>query len=979
MTTIGMKKRIRIGSWNVRTLTEPSRLNQVCREFSNYGMLILGMCETRWPDSGEFRTSDGLTFLYSGKETAEVRSSGVGLLLSKEARKALIEWKPHSDRILTARFRTRARNLTCIQCYAPTETAEYNVKENFYSTLDRTLSTVQRGDIMILLGDFNAQVGSSNASLEDVMGKHGTGTMNENGELFVEICAKYKLVIGGTLFPHKHKHKITWVSPDQVTENQIDHIAISRTWRGSLLDVRNKRGADISSDHHLLMGTLRLKLAAVHSKAQTCGRRYDVSKLKEPSTARNYIESLRSTLATRGNNNTSDWESIRSTFTDAAATHLGHTQQRRKIWLSDNTWRLIDDRKTAKNLLNAAKTRGQKSCLARKHSDLDRAVKRSARKDKRAYADGLAKQAQAAAETHRIRDLHCIAKKLTNKTIISSRPLKNGVGEMVTSKQGQMAVWSEYYSKMLSASAQTPESICNCQEHHVRNDISTQCPSVPEVEEAIKALKSNKAPGADNISPEMLKADPQVSAQLILPLIEKFWQTECLDKELKEGVIFKIPKKGNLSECGNWRGITLLSMVNKVIAHIITNRLVSALEPELRPQQAGFRPHRSCVDHVNSLRIIVEQSVEWRSPLYLVFIDFEKAFDTLDHTTIWNALACKGTPPKIISLIQGLYTEATCKVLHEDQLSDQINVAVGVRQGCVLSPLLFNIVLDVVMKTATNATKGISWGLLGQLGDLEYADDICLLSHRHSDMSANIKKLEKAVSNAGLKINKGKTKSMRINAICNQPFLINGSPMEDVNSFCYLGSIIDSKGGSSIDINHRINNAKRTYGALSSVWNSSYISRKTKINIFNSNVKSTLLYGCETWNTKSSDLNALQVFTNRCLRRITRIFWPATISNNDLWQLTEQSPIAYEILRRKWNWLGHTLRKPHEDLARVALDWNPQGSRRRGRPAHTWRRQLDIEITRTTRTWNEIKLLALNRSEWNLFVVALCSSLELRD
>lgn len=434
-----------------------------------------------------------------------------------------------------------------------------------------------------------------------------------------------------------------------------------------------------------------------------------------------------------------------------------------------------------------------------------------------------------------------------------------------------------------------------------------------------------------------------------------------------------------MSECENWRGITLLSMVNKVIAHIITNRVASALEPDLRPHQAGFRPHRSCVDHINSLRVIVEQSAEWRSPLYLLFIDFEKAFDTLDHKTIWNALACKGTPPKIISLIQGLYNGATCKVLHENHLSDRINVAVGVRQGCVMSPLLFNIVLDVVMKTATNNTKGISWGLIGQLGDLEYADDICLLSHKFSDMTEKIRKLEEVAGNAGLKINCGKTRSMRLNATCDQAFFINGSSIEDVNSFCYLGSIIDGKGGSSNDIMNRINNAKRSYGALSPVWNSTYISRKTKIKIFNSNVKTTLLYGCETWNTNSRDLNALQVFTNRCLRRILKIFWPSTISNNDLWMTTGQSSIASEILRRKWNWIGHTLRKPQEDLARAALEWNPQGSRRRGRPAQTWRRQTGTEIAKSNKSWNELKLLAYNKNEWKLFVLALCSTLERRE
>lgn len=101
------------------------------------------------------------------------------------------------------------------------------------------MNNVHQGDIVILTGDFNAQIGSENVNLEHVMGRYAVGRMSSNGELFTELCAKYNIVIGGSLFPHKCIHKITWVSPDHVTENQIDHLAISRKWRGSLQDVRS--------------------------------------------------------------------------------------------------------------------------------------------------------------------------------------------------------------------------------------------------------------------------------------------------------------------------------------------------------------------------------------------------------------------------------------------------------------------------------------------------------------------------------------------------------------------------------------------------------------------------------------------------------------------------------------------------------------------------------------------------------------------
>ncbi|XP_075163054.1 uncharacterized protein LOC142235681 [Haematobia irritans] len=149
-------------------------------------------------------------------------------------------------------------------------------------------------------------------------------------------------------------------------------------------------------------------------------------------------------------------------------------------------------------------------------------------------------------------------------------------------------------------------------------------------------------------------------------------------------------------------------MVNKVISHILNKRLSDFVNPSLRNEQAGFRARRSCVDHVNTIRIIVEQSVEWRSPLYLSFIDFTKAFDTIRHEALLKALECKRVPKKIIRLIASLYDGATCRIRHEQQLSHQITVEIGVRQGCVLSPLLFNILLDVIMSRVSQSHRGIT-------------------------------------------------------------------------------------------------------------------------------------------------------------------------------------------------------------------------------------------------------------------------------
>ena len=163
--------------------------------------------------------------LYSGHETEHNR--GVGILLSKSIRDSLLEWEPISDRIIRARLSVKYGKFHIIECYASTEDKDLSVKETFYSQLDQTLAKIPKQDMVVLMGDFNAKVGSSNDNAEHVMGKHGLGTRNENSELLIDVCSSHNLVIGGTLFPHKDCHKITWNSPNRRDRNQIDHICIS--------------------------------------------------------------------------------------------------------------------------------------------------------------------------------------------------------------------------------------------------------------------------------------------------------------------------------------------------------------------------------------------------------------------------------------------------------------------------------------------------------------------------------------------------------------------------------------------------------------------------------------------------------------------------------------------------------------------------------------------------------------------------------
>ncbi|XP_062715224.1 craniofacial development protein 2-like [Aedes albopictus] len=164
------------------------------------------------------------------------------------------------------------------------------------------------------------------------MGHHDLGEMSENGGLFTEFCGNNDMVIGGSLFPHRSVHKVTSFSRDGGTENQIDHICISWKWRRSLLDVRNKRSADIASDHHLLIGEIRLRIARIQRQEEKIGRRFHTRRLEDVAVKRSFVEELenRATNIPEGGSIEDQWSTIKNAFIATGEKNLGVLRTRRK-------------------------------------------------------------------------------------------------------------------------------------------------------------------------------------------------------------------------------------------------------------------------------------------------------------------------------------------------------------------------------------------------------------------------------------------------------------------------------------------------------------------------------------------------------------------------------------------------------------------------------------------------------------------------
>ena len=517
---------------------------------------------------------------------------------------------------------------------------------------------------------------------------------------------------------HEHPHDATF-NRHNITNhnnNQIDHIGINKMFRRSLQDVRVKRGADVASDHHLVTARLKLKLRRNGVEQERRKARYNVDFLKDPRTAEEYKVALANRFKAlqelydedEGVDINSQWSHIKDAVNTTCEEIIGRRKTQQKDWISVETMRKIQTRREKKEAVNSSRTRAAKVIAQKEHTAANREVKKSVKTDKRNFVEGLAQETEKAAASRNMKQLYDTTRKLAGKFKKSERPIRDKNGSVLVGADKQLNRWAEHFEELLNRPA--PQNQPDIQPAETDLPIDCNKPTREEIKKAIAHMKNGKVAGPGGIPAEALKADVNTSVEMLYSLFEEIWEKEEIPAEWKEGYLIKIPKKGDLSRCDNYRGITLLSVPGKVLNRIILERMKGTVDQTLREQQAGFRQDRSCTDQIATLRIIVEQSIEWNSSLYINFVDYEKAFDSVDRETLWKVLRHYGVPKKLVNMIKNSYEGMSCRVIHEGQLTKNFEVMTGVRQGCLLSPFLFILVIDWVMKTATKEKRnGIQW------------------------------------------------------------------------------------------------------------------------------------------------------------------------------------------------------------------------------------------------------------------------------
>ena len=345
----------------------------------------------------------------------------------------------------------------------------------------------------------------------------------------------------------------------------------------------------------------------------------------------------------------------------------------------------------------------------------------------------------------------------------------------------------------------------------------------------------------------MITQSGQPVVEVLHATCSKIWETGKWPSSWTKSIIITIPKKGNLQLCNNHITISLISHGSTVMLKIVLNRLKPYAENIIAEERAGFRHGTSTIEQIFNLRIICKKKhLEYQRNIYHVFVDFKKAFDRVWHNALWATMTKFNINRKHIDTIQSLYENAMSAVLVQGATGEWFHTSVGVRQGCLLSPTLFNIFLEDIMTHALENYNGtISIGDR-KITNLHFADDIDGITGEEEELTKLVHNLDTAAAKFGMEISAGKTKIMTNNGTLQRDITIQGQKLETVNQFKYFGAIICDD-GSRREVLSRAAQTIAALARLKTIWKDKNIRIKHKISLLRALVITIFLYACETW------------------------------------------------------------------------------------------------------------------------------------
>ncbi|XP_045500075.1 uncharacterized protein LOC123697576 [Colias croceus] len=476
-----------------------------------------------------------------------------------------------------------------------------------------------------------------------------------------------------------------------------------------------------------------------------------------------------------------------------------------------------------------------------------------------------------------------------------------------------------------------------------------------EILKQIMRLKPEKSPGPDGITNECIKVAQTLLLTPITILWNKILEDEAVPHQWLESEITLLYKKGDPADLGNYRPISLMSSFYKLFASCLLERIGPVIDSHQPIEQAGFRSGFSTLDHIQVVDQVIEKFSEFNKPLYLAFVDYKKAFDTISHESIWESLKALNINKKYINILNQIYNNSTSKV-KLDRVGEPFKIRRGVRQGDPISPKLFIAVLQHVLGKLPWSNRGINMNG-NMLSHLRFADDIILFAENPHHLSKMINELNQASKNIGLEINIDKTKIMTNHT--ETPILLD-SPLEYVNKYIYLGKQISfSKERNLEEVNRRVAITWSKFWSFKEILKSQ-LPLATKKIVMDTALLPCLTYGCPTWTFDHKIRYKIQTSQRRMERSCLGIKLRDRIKNIDIRKKTKVCDALGFSLKGKWKWAGHLARYKDDRWTLRSVKWSgPRGTRTRGRPKARW---ADEIVAVAGGNWLN---LAQNRDKWH--------------
>ena len=915
---------------------------------------------------------------------------GVGLAVRKSISRA--EARPPefiSDKLLkvTLELCGRARAVTFVVGYAPTDPQPLRKKNAFWAALERAVKEVPEHEQLFVLMDANARTGrrgGGKLGSEEckVLGAYGRDTLNDNGERLLSFSANHELALLNTFFSTA-KNAISHTFNGR-GKKCIDYILTRQRDRKFVRDVTVHPQPPFLpiSDHNIV--TAHVKLLGRFAR----NRPVREAKGPPPIDRRRLITDpqLRQQVATAIGDHLrafppsgSSVDDVETAFTTAILQTAERIAPPRATRLPGRGWRGDAQAEAEISMAMAARRTAWKRQRADpQDKQLMRAVRRENTRVHRVCNDAknrfLERHAQGMEKDLRQRDQMGLFQRFKFLNIedtrkVNSQYIRDEEGIMLRDPELVRGRWARFFGTLL-----------NSKSDKLKLDIIEELPQWPithalgveptenELIGALRSMANAKAVGPDELPVELLKLginnDPTVLRVFHL-VIKRVWHQRKVPQRWRDAVIKVLHKKKDRFECGNYRGISLVAHAGKVLLKIVATRLSAYCEARnlLPEEQCGFRPHRSTTDMMFAVRRLEELGRKARAPLFLCFIDLQKAYDSVDRTLLWQVLARFGTPPQMIEVIRQFHDGMRACVRSDDgRCSEWFEVAQGLRQGCVLSPLLFNVffaaILRIVLErfskdagiladlvhlheqpskvgpeTALGCVRRAIWGML-------YADDACIVSRSTRGLGRMMAVFVEVFGAFGLTISESKTETMCM-PIPRAPatkivFNATGQQYRQTTSFTYLGGTVTEMPNLSDEIDRRIRAGwmgfKRYKRELYDLPKASLLPLKARM--VRSEVVEALLYGCVTWTPLKCHYAKLRTTHHRMLLRILGAWCKSPnkriLSYKDALHRTQCESIETTVRTRRLLWAGALLRMGDHRLPKRVMSGELENAGKRG-------------------------------------------------